>query len=245
MQSRLFSDPDLVRFYDRDRPRADFRYCARLAGPAASVLDLGCGTGQFAASLGGARHVTGVDPSAAMLDVARTRPGGRNVTWLQADARSLRLNRQFDLIVLTGHSFQVFLSDDDQARVLATICAHLGPEGRFVFDSRNPDCPAPKERSRDDNQPGFTDPVLGAIEPWNTSRYDAATGILHYTNGYVVRQSGREHSASASIRYSRRAELAGRIRDAELRVDRWLGDWGGAAFRHAAPEIIPIGGRVR
>jgi 2-polyprenyl-3-methyl-5-hydroxy-6-metoxy-1,4-benzoquinol methylase len=82
----LYHDPELVRFYDplHGKARADFDFCAGLAEEAASVLDLGCGTGQLAAHLaeGGRRQVTGVDPAAAMLDVGHRHPGlvGRQAT---------------------------------------------------------------------------------------------------------------------------------------------------------------------
>ncbi|RIJ15014.1 class I SAM-dependent methyltransferase, partial [Clavibacter michiganensis subsp. insidiosus] len=73
-------DPRLVALYDGDNPDGpdhDFdRALAEEVG-ARSVLDLGCGTGMLTVSLATAgRRVVGVDPSAAMLDVARGRPGG-------------------------------------------------------------------------------------------------------------------------------------------------------------------------
>ena len=40
--------------------------------------------------------------------------------------------------VLAGHAFQCFLTDADQRAVCKTIAPHLAPEGRFIFDSRNP-----------------------------------------------------------------------------------------------------------
>jgi ubiquinone/menaquinone biosynthesis C-methylase UbiE len=55
------------------------------------VLDLGCGTGRFAAALS-ERHrcrVVGVDPSTEMLAVARKREGA--VTWLEGRAEAIPL----------------------------------------------------------------------------------------------------------------------------------------------------------
>ena len=53
MQDRLFEDPKLVQFYDAENGWADdTRFCLGLAEQAASVLDLGCGTGLLAAALG-------------------------------------------------------------------------------------------------------------------------------------------------------------------------------------------------
>ncbi|MGA7267411.1 MAG: class I SAM-dependent methyltransferase [Aestuariivirga sp.] len=140
MTDALFEDPALVQFYDLENGlKDDTRFCLSLASGKASVLDLGCGTGLLAAALGEGREVFGVDPAAAMLDVARRRAGGQRVTWVEADARTVRLGRRFDLIVMTGHAFQVLLTDDDQRAVCETIAAHLVPGGIFIFDSRNPD----------------------------------------------------------------------------------------------------------
>src|SRR3546814_10383004 len=97
---------------------ADFDFCRRLAAEAKSVLDLGCGTGELAVALSEGCDVVGVDPAPAMIEVARRRPGGDRVTWIEADARDLRLGRRFDLVLLTGHAFQVFLTRDDQAAEL-------------------------------------------------------------------------------------------------------------------------------
>lgn len=47
-------------------------------------MDIGCGTGEItcALALQGYR-VTGVDPAPAMLEVARHRPGGDLVRWIE------------------------------------------------------------------------------------------------------------------------------------------------------------------
>ncbi|MFT5340940.1 MAG: hypothetical protein ACI9BH_000150 [Paracoccaceae bacterium] len=44
-----------------------------------------------------------------MFEIAKARPGGELATSINADARTLNLGQRFDLIVSTGHSFQVFL----------------------------------------------------------------------------------------------------------------------------------------
>ena len=70
---RLYSDQELVQFYDLENGWAqDLDYCRDLARGCASVLDLGCGTGLFAATLAqdSGCELVGVDPAAAMLEVA-------------------------------------------------------------------------------------------------------------------------------------------------------------------------------
>lgn len=243
MDNTHYTDPALAQFYDAscNLDRGDFPYCTALAAEAASVLDLGCGTGEWLASLTGGQARVGADPAATMLDIARARPGGHQVQWVEGDARTLRLGQRFDLIVLTGHAYQCFLSDADQQAALATIAAHLSPDGRFIFDSRNPGFPAPKERRRDEGRRWIEHPEFGRVEAWNESVYDTAAGILTYENGYRLPASGKEHSAKAQIRYTPQPDLARMIGKAGLAVESWLGDWDGSAFHPEAREIIPLG----
>lgn len=236
----LFDTPGLAEIYDAaSTHRDDFAYCAGLAEGANSVLDLGCGTGEFLVSLD--CDATGVDPAAAMLAIAAARPGGAGKTWVEADGSSVRLGRKFDLIVLTGHAFQVFLSDAGQQAVLETIAAHLTPKGRFVFDTRNPDFPARKSRKLEEGSRRFQHPELGEVEAWNMSEFDQKTGILSYSNNYRIVATGERRGAAAQIRYTPKSELETRIKAAGLRVDRWLGDWHGAPYEPDSKEIIPVG----
>jgi SAM-dependent methyltransferase len=241
-EDRLYRDPDLAQFYDLENGwAADLDYCHRLGADARSVLDLGCGTGQLAVKLAGSCDVVGVDPAGAMLDVARQRPGGARVTWIQSDAQVLRLDRRFDLVLLTGHAFQVFLTDDDQRAVLAAIAGHLAPGGRFIFDTRNPAAEEWREWTPERSRRSFEHPALGTVEAWNDASQDLATGVVTYETHYRALDDGQVFSASARIRFTARNELAARLEDAGLVVDEWLGDWRGGDFEPNSPEIIPVG----
>jgi len=241
-EDRLYRDPDLAQFYDlENRWAPDLDYCLRLAEDARSILDLGCGTGQLAARLSEGRQVVGVDPAAAMLEIARQRPGGEHVTWVEADARRVRLERRFDLVVLTGHAFQVFLTGEDQRAVLSTIAEHLAPEGRFIFDTRNPVAEEWREWIPERSGRRFDAPGLGAVEAWNDAVHDAASGIVTYHTHYRIADSGRQYAASSDIRFTDRDSLTDMLNDAGLAVDEWLGDWDGGPCGPASPEFIPIG----
>ena len=105
---------------------------------ARTVLDIGCGTGEFACRL--ARRglaVVGVDPATASLDIARAKPDAHPVTWIDGDATTLpRL--AVDLAVMTGNVAQVFLTDEDWAATLEGIAEALRPDGLLVFETRDP-----------------------------------------------------------------------------------------------------------
>lgn len=239
-EDRLYDDPDLAQFYDIENGWAeDLDYCRGLAEGCRSVLDLGCGTGLFAASLTG-RDVVGVDPAAAMLDIAAKRPGGERVRWVRGDARAVRLERRFDLVVLTGHAFQVFLTDADRAAVLRTIAAHLAPKGRFIFDSRNPEFRQWRAWTPENSRRSIEHPEVGRVTAWNDVACDPVTGVVTYGTFYRL-ADGRLHSSQSRIAFPSQDRIASSIDAAGLGVERWLGDWSGTPFTPGAPEIIPIG----
>jgi SAM-dependent methyltransferase len=243
-EDRLYHDPALAAFYDLENGwerSPDFAYCRAFAADAASVLDLGCGTGELAVALAGDRLVVGVDPAAPMLEIARAKPGAGRVDFVEGDARTLRLGRRYERIVLTGHAFQVFLTTDDRRAVLSTIAAHLAPGGRFVFDSRNPACREWEEWGPDDSMRLLEHPRFGTVAAWNDVACDPETGIVTYETHYEVRATGKRLSAASRIAFPDKIELEALIAEAGLRVEHWLGDWQGSAWQPGARELIPLG----
>jgi len=136
-----YQNAQIAEIYDLDNPWArEYDFYLSLAGPRpCSVLDLGCGTGTLCCALAERGHrVTGVDPAAAMLAVAKSKPHAQQVEWVECSAQSYQSHRRFDLIVMTGHVFQVLLTDSDAVAVLETMRAHLKERGKVAFETRNP-----------------------------------------------------------------------------------------------------------
>ncbi len=244
-EDRLYRDPALAGLYDWDNPWPDeFEFFAGLAAGSRRVLDIGCGTGIFSVALARRGHeVTGADPAAAVLDIARRRDGGDQVRWIEADARTLALDEEFDMILMTGHAFQTLLSRQDREAVIGTIARHLAPAGRFFFDSRNPAFREWEQWTAQDSYERRPHPVYGAIERWNEARQDPATQIVTYETHYRF-EDGRLLSARSDIAFAPQAEIADIIDDAGLRVDRWIGDYEGGPFSQESPEIVPLGSRA-
>ena len=97
--------------------------------PGDRVVDVGCGTGNAAllAALRGA-HVTGVDPAARLLEVARVRAAesGVRATFVQGDAASMPLETASADLVLSV--FGVIFAPDPAAAAaeIARLTAHGG-----------------------------------------------------------------------------------------------------------------------
>jgi len=127
-----FEDPRLARIYDPlDPDRSDLEVYSALVdevGPRL-VLDIGCGAGGFVCLLAQrGLDVVGLDPAAASLEVARTKPGADRVRWVHGDTTALP-PLQVDIATMTGNVAQVFVTDDDWMMTMTAISQSLSPEG--------------------------------------------------------------------------------------------------------------------
>jgi ubiquinone/menaquinone biosynthesis C-methylase UbiE len=163
MADAIFEEPRLAEIYDDlDPDRSDLDAYASLAGEfgAASVLDVGCGTGTLACLLAGrGLEVIAVDPAAACLEVARRKPGADDVRWVHGNVTALP-PLQVDLVTMTANVAQVFVTGQEWAETLAAVHGVLRPGGRLVFESRDPARKAWLEWNRDHTyrrpgKPGF------------------------------------------------------------------------------------------
>lgn len=108
------------------------RFRALLA-PGATILDIGCGTGQPIA-----RHfmeqghaVTGVDSAPAMIALCRARfPEG---DWQVADMRKLALGRRFGGLIAWDSFFH--LAPENQRGMFEVFANHAAPGAALLFTS--------------------------------------------------------------------------------------------------------------
>ncbi|MFF7555827.1 class I SAM-dependent methyltransferase [Streptomyces olivaceus] len=95
------------------------------------VLDLGCGTGSLSLLVAEqGHHVTGVDLSPAMVELARTKLAGRDAVFLTGDAAAPPVGEQRFDTVLVRH---VLWTLPDPGRALRHWRELLRPEGRLVL----------------------------------------------------------------------------------------------------------------
>jgi SAM-dependent methyltransferase len=112
-------------------------YVRRHRPPPADVLDVGCGTGALAVRLAAAGYrVTGVDPSAGMLEVLRRR--APDVEAVQGSGTSLPFgDASFDL-VLTVATLHHIADPADVRATLAEMVRVARPGGRVLVWDHNP-----------------------------------------------------------------------------------------------------------
>ena len=113
------------------------RLIRRFSPGAASLLDMGCGTGRYSSLFAERGYaVTGIDLSEKMIAHARNSvPAGATASDFHlGDIRSFRSGRTFDAVVSLFHVFSYQTSNADLAQAFATARCHLAPGGIFVFD---------------------------------------------------------------------------------------------------------------
>lgn len=221
MPDAIFEDPRLARLYDLLEPshRADLDPYLALATDfgARSILDVGCGTGVLALRLAERGHdVVGVDPAAASIDVARSKPGADRVRFLVGDATALP-PLQVDLATMTGNVAQVFLTDAEWAAALDGIRDALRPGGRLVFETRDP-ARRVWEDWRRDWAPQRVDLVgIGTIESW--AEVTRVEGPFVTFAGSVTLPDGTVIPTSSTLRFREREEIETTLADAGFSVD--------------------------
>lgn len=91
------------------------------------ILDLGCGTGRFTAALGQefGCAVIGVEPSAAMLEIARTE-SEPNIEWKKASAEDLPLAAESVDLVFMSQVFHHFVDPKQALQEIHRVLTRSG-----------------------------------------------------------------------------------------------------------------------
>jgi SAM-dependent methyltransferase len=240
MADLLFSDTDLAALYDAMNPgRDDYDFYRPLVMAAQSVLDVGCGTGSMLHEARDAGHrgrLCGLDPAPGMLAQARRRD---DAEWVLGDLASVAWDAEFELVVMTGHAFQVFLDDDALREALASIRAALRPGGRFAFETRNPSARAWEAWEAE---------VRGAVDGPDGEKVRMSRKVTKPFDGRLVSFSHTFESGAwdeprvshSTLRFIGKADLDAELPRAGLSPEAQFGDWDGSPLTETSPEIITI-----
>jgi len=111
------------------------RYAAK---PVASILDLGCGTGNHAFVMAERGYeVVGIERSEHMLAIANQKLDSNpnlKLSFKAGDIRDLDLSQQFDSVLILFAVLGYQLENRDVVATLKTARRHLKPGGLLIFD---------------------------------------------------------------------------------------------------------------
>ena len=226
----------------------------RTGGP---VLELAVGTGRLAIPLAAAGYdVTGVDLDPAMLDRARLTAGGagkgvaRRMRLVEDDARTVRLPDagSYRLAAIPLNSIFLMGSRADQAAAVATLAAHLAPEGIAVVDAWLPDA---DDLSRYDGRLVLewvrTDPETGrTVTKVGSAAYDPTTASVRLTTIFDEGMPGepaRRWVRTDRLRLVTPDELVAFAEAAGLEVESLAGDYELGPLEPGAERVVLVARR--
>ena len=175
------------------------------AGPAASVLDLGCGTGRITHPLVALGHpVVAVDESPEMLAHVR------HAQTVCARIEDLALGRRFDVVLLASHLVN---TDDIAARTafLGTCRRHVADDGGVIIQQHAPGWFATAAHAEN-----VRDGIIFRMRDVSRPGPDLVSATVEYVDGDQV------WTQTFTARRLDDAELAAVLADAGLRLDRYL-----------------------
>jgi SAM-dependent methyltransferase len=241
-----FTDDRLAALYDLFFPPAQqhgLAFYLPLVMSAQAVLDVGCGTGALLRSAREAGHsgrLCGLDPALGMLNQARARA---DIEWILGDLASTGWDREFDLVVMTGHTFQELIEDAQIRTALAAVRSALRDDGRFAFETRNP-AVRPWEHWATAYTAEVTDAGGAVVRCESQAGTPLGQGIVRRTSTYNSPHWDRPLVSWGLLRFLDAATLSSFLADAGLAIEAQFGDWSRQPLTEASPEIITIARRT-
>ncbi|MGW7073479.1 class I SAM-dependent methyltransferase [Streptomyces sp. NPDC054855] len=209
MADEAYENPRLAALYDPiEADRGDLDVYADIATElkARQVLDVGCGTGTFALLLADrGLRVTGVEPAAASLDVARSKPGSDRVRWIHGDATALPETR-VDLATMTANVAQAIVDPQAWEDTLRAVHAALRPGGHLVFETRDP-----ARRAWEEWNPAATLRTLavdgvGDVAVW-VDVTNVSLPLVSFRHTFVLAATGETLTSDSTLRFRERDEV--------------------------------------
>lgn len=121
-----------------DLYRDDLHFYGQLAERVGGkVLEIGAGTGRVTTYLSRRGvDVTGLEPSARMLERAKLRAEREHLTLnvVQGDVKTFAMSQRYDLIIAPFNALMHLYTPNEQLQALENIHAHLVSGGQLVFD---------------------------------------------------------------------------------------------------------------
>jgi SAM-dependent methyltransferase len=204
-----FSDPRLAALYDPlDPDRSDLEVYAEIVAElgARSVLDIGAGTGTFACLLAQRGiQVVAVEPAAASLVVARSKPGAHLVRWVHGDVGAVP-TVHVDLVTMTANVAQVFVSDEEWETTLRRSNAALVEGGHLVFETRDPAAEAWLSWNREESYTQADVPGIGTVTAWY-DLIDVHDDVVSFRGTFVFESDDIVLTSDSTLRFRSREQV--------------------------------------
>jgi SAM-dependent methyltransferase len=237
-----YHDGRLARLYDAENPWGPSdEFYLDLVLAAASVLDVGCGTGTLlcrARERGHRGDLVGVDPGTGMLAIARAKRA--DVDWRHGAAQTLDLGRAFELVTMTGHAFQVLLDDESVLGALTAFRRHVTPGGRVAFETRNPAARPWEGWTPDRTRTTVLDPDGAAVEVWYDVVGTRPPDLVDFVGSCRFARTGEVVTSRSTLRFIEPDRLRELLTEAGLRVEGWFGDWDRSPVTPTSPEVVVV-----
>lgn len=247
------SDYDSIApFYDIEHARFDedldmYRNFAELCG--GKILELACGSGRLLLPLASEGYtLTGVDTSAAMLDLARReleKAGTvHHCQLVQQDMCMLQLPDKFRLAMIALGSFGHIITRRQQQQALTAIRRHLSMGATFVLDISNEDARYMEHLSGQMLHQGTWQQEDGSYVTHFLSPASANTQhLLELTHFYDVYQQGQAVQRTVSqtnLYLFERNEAELLLEQAGFRIKDVYGNYDFGPYEHESPRLIFI-----
>ncbi|RJQ74427.1 class I SAM-dependent methyltransferase [Pseudonocardiaceae bacterium YIM PH 21723] len=207
MADEAYHHPRLAALYDPLTPvREDLDVYVAMVHElgARRVLDIGCGTGTVALMLADRGiEVTGVDPAAASLDIARAKPGAERVRWIHGtDLPAI----DADLAIMTGNVAQAIADEHQWSRTLRGAATALRPGGHLVLETRVPAREAWREWNREATHAVQHVEGVGVVEDW-LDVIDVSPPLVTFRWTCVFGSDGQTLVSDSTLRFRERDEV--------------------------------------
>jgi SAM-dependent methyltransferase len=200
-----------------------------------AALEFAIGTGRVAIPLA-ARGVpvTGIELSADMLAVLRSKPNASDITAIEGDMATARVEGDFSLVYLVFNTITNLTSQDEQVACFENAARHLHPGGRFLIE-----CHVPSLRQLPPGNPGVpfavTEDYIGVDDFIDRTHKQISRSRHFYRN-----PDGSFREFTAPFRYVWPAELDLMARIAGMTLEHRWEWWDRSPFNGESPLHVSV-----
>jgi ubiquinone/menaquinone biosynthesis C-methylase UbiE len=156
----------------------------------AKILELCCGTGRLTLPIAkDGYNICGVDYTSSMLEQAKVKASeaGLDITFIEADIRTLNLQEKFDLIFISFNSIHHLYKNEDLFKALNAVRNHLKDGGLLLLDCFNPNIQYIVEAAKEQTEiAAYTTDDGREVLIKQTMRYENATQINRIEWHYFI-----------------------------------------------------------